>query len=195
MRRGRPGAQSVAGSITIGRRPVRLCTRLAMCSVPPGPSPAAPSHKRHERDLGHAVGQGRVQHPAVASVVLVHPLGWRPQLVVHDQDRPRLGRDLGERALPAVVGVGEGHRIAQEEMLGLREAQLDLHAAREAGLREQEVAAAGAAADAEIAVAGTDPCRAPRRSRSPRRRPWRQGSGPASCRRGRAPWGRRSCGR
>ena len=72
-----------------------------MCSVPPGPSPAAPSHKRHERDLGHAVGQGRVEHPAVAAVVLVHALGRRAQLVVHDQDRPRLGRDLGEARAPS----------------------------------------------------------------------------------------------
>ena len=95
-----------------------------MCSVPPGPSPAAVP-QGDERDLGHAVGEGGVEHPAVAAVVLVHALGRRAQLVVHDQDRPRLGRDLGEGALPAVVGVGEGHRIAQEGGLRLGQAQLD----------------------------------------------------------------------
>ena len=140
----------------LGCRPVSSRTSSAMCSVPPGPSPGSPSQRVMKETFCNPMRERRVEHPAIAAVVYLTPSG----AVLSSSgitNTAGAGLSLTARSsLPAMVGIGEGDGLGQEFRLVPRKAQLDPHAALEAGLGEQQVAAARAAAHAEIACAGAE---------------------------------------
>ena len=139
-----------------------------------------------EVDPVRAEARSGVEHPAVVAFVRVLARGRRAELDRLDMERRPRFRGEEARA-PAVAG--EVDRFFEKRRLVEGDIELEPRAARERRLGEQEIAAAGAAADGEIARARRRDRTAPRRWRPPRSAPCPAESAAS---RGRA---RRSCGR
>ncbi len=128
-------------------RPPLSRTSSIMWRVPPGPVAALSVPEADEVEPVRAEARGGVEHPAVVAFVGVLAHGRRTQLDRLDMERrPRL---RGEKAGAPIIA-GEVDRFLEKRRLVEGDKELEPRAARERGLGEQEIAAAGAAADGEI---------------------------------------------
>src|SRR5580693_8687299 len=98
-------------------------------------------------DFVRAEAQCCVQHPAIVALVGVLALLCRAKLTRRDmQCAPRLG---AEKSRPPIL-VGEVDRLLEEGRLLERDVDLKQGGARERVFREQQITAAGAAANAKV---------------------------------------------
>jgi hypothetical protein len=94
-----------------------------------------------------AEARALIEHPAV--VALIGILAFRQRAKLAWRDMQCAARFGGEKSRPPVL-VGEIDRLLEEGRLLERDVHLEQGGARERGLREQEVAPAGAAANAKV---------------------------------------------
>ena len=134
---------------------VRRMTSRTRCAVPPGPSPCdAPSQRQTKRSrctpcASAAASNQRLQRSnrsSCASGSVGHDLRFAGRACTHGA----VARE------PVVRARGAGDRVRDERVLGLRQHQLHGHAAREAGLGEQQVTAVRTLGDGEIGRAGSE---------------------------------------
>ena len=152
-----PVPYNALGSITIGRRPVSSRTRLAMCSVPPGPSPAAavPQASRTRPWARRGPGPCRASS-GCSGRTCPRPWAAGPARSSMTRTACALAATSAKARSQRWSGSAKVTELRRKAACGWARRSSTPHAAGEAGFREQEVAAAGAAADAEIAGAGAD---------------------------------------
>src|SRR5215467_12577664 len=111
-----------------------------------------------EIDLVGTETQGGTQHPAVVALVRILTLWRRTKLTRRDVEN---AARLGGKESRAPVAIGEINRLFEKRRLLKRDVKLKARAARERRFREQEVAAAGAAANAKVRRADVDVSESP----------------------------------